>query len=133
MEFSPAISVPRPKVAQALKYDIELECRAEAYPAPAITWFKGDKQIISEDVYRWVDWNSLLNFWREIILIFFNFLYSITNVGTVDEVTTSVLRIHAIENSHYGDYHCKARNKCGHSEARIHLFGKTIKRIYLWR
>lgn len=52
VEFAPIISVPRPKVAQALEYDIELECRVEGYPAPAITWYKDNKQIITENVYR---------------------------------------------------------------------------------
>lgn len=125
VEFSPAISVPRPKVAQALKYDIELECRAEAYPAPAIIWFKDDKQILSEDVYRWVSRTFASLFMAINQINRFSFC-SITNVGTVDEVTTSVLRIRAIESSQYGDYYCKANNKCGHSEARMNLFGKII-------
>lgn len=45
VEFAPIISVPRPKVAQALDYDIELDCRVEAFPAPTVVWFKNDKQI----------------------------------------------------------------------------------------
>lgn len=52
VEFAPIISIPRPKVAQAIDYDIELECKVEAYPAPAITWFKGNKQISNGYGYR---------------------------------------------------------------------------------
>lgn len=48
VEFAPTISVPRPKVAQAVGYDIELECKVEAYPAPVIQWFKGAVPIMND-------------------------------------------------------------------------------------
>lgn len=54
VEFPPQISVPRPKVAQALDYDIELECRVEGYPAPSVSWFKDDQEIHNNDEYRYM-------------------------------------------------------------------------------
>lgn len=52
VEFPPKISIPRPKVAQALDYDIELECRVEAYPAPTVLWYKYGEQLHNEGDYR---------------------------------------------------------------------------------
>lgn len=52
VEFPPTISVPRPKVAQALDYNIKLECRVLAYPAPAVSWFKNDQELHNTDDYR---------------------------------------------------------------------------------
>lgn len=51
VEFAPIISTPRPKVAQALDYNIELECKVEAYPAPTVVWFKGEQQIHEDSDY----------------------------------------------------------------------------------
>lgn len=53
VEFAPTITVPRPKVAQALDYDIELECRVEAYPAPTVVWFKDGRQIYDDSDYTY--------------------------------------------------------------------------------
>lgn len=52
VEFAPSITVPRPKVAQALDYNIELECRVEAYPAPSVVWHKNNLQIYDDSDYR---------------------------------------------------------------------------------
>lgn len=54
VEFPPKITSPRPRVAQALDYDIELQCKIEAFPAPEISWLKDDTQILDEGVYRYV-------------------------------------------------------------------------------
>lgn len=53
VEFAPKISVPRPRVAQAINYDIELECKVEAFPAAEISWYKDGTQIHNEDDYRY--------------------------------------------------------------------------------
>lgn len=45
VEFAPIISIPRPKVAQALDYDIELECNVIAFPAPVVLWYKNGAQL----------------------------------------------------------------------------------------
>lgn len=53
VEFPPNISAPRPRVAQALQYDIELECRVEGFPAPQVSWWHKDgTQLYSEGDYR---------------------------------------------------------------------------------
>lgn len=52
VEFPPTISVPKPKVAQALDYDILLECRVEAYPAPAVVWYRNGEQLFNGDDYK---------------------------------------------------------------------------------
>lgn len=51
VEFPPQISVPRPKVAQALDYDIELECRVQGYPAPSVTWYRDDQELHNSGGY----------------------------------------------------------------------------------
>lgn len=52
VEFPPKISVPRPRVAQAINYDIELECKVESFPAAEISWYKDGTQIQNEDDFR---------------------------------------------------------------------------------
>lgn len=52
VEFAPEIYVPRPRVAQALDYDIELECKVEGYPAPSVLWFKDGVQVQTDSDYR---------------------------------------------------------------------------------
>lgn len=49
---------------------------------------------------------------------------SISTTATVNEVTTSILRVNTVEPGQYGDYVCKASNKIGAAEARINLFGE---------
>ncbi|KFB35803.1 AGAP004108-PA-like protein [Anopheles sinensis] len=105
VEFAPVISVPRPKVAQALDYDIDVECVVQAFPAPAISWFRNDKQIHNGGAY------------------------SISQTGSPDDVTTSVVKIHSIQSEHFGDYVCKASNKVGQAEARLNLFEQDVPNI----
>lgn len=38
VEFAPVVYATRPRVAQALDYDIELQCKVLAYPPPTIFW-----------------------------------------------------------------------------------------------
>jgi len=42
IEFAPVVEVVRPRVEQALQYDMDLQCRVIAYPPPAITWLHND-------------------------------------------------------------------------------------------
>ncbi|XP_058467363.1 lachesin-like [Malaya genurostris] len=105
VEFSPVISIPRPKVAQATEYDIELECVVQAFPSPSISWFKNGHPIHNGGSY------------------------SISQTGQPDDVTTSVVKISSVESSHYGDYICKASNKIGHAEARLNLYEQSLPNI----
>ncbi|KAL1117792.1 hypothetical protein AAG570_004107, partial [Ranatra chinensis] len=102
VEFSPVISVPRPRLGQALQYDMDLECHVEAYPPPAIVWTKDGIQLTN------------------------NQHYSISHFATADEFTDTTLRAITIEKRQYGVYVCKAINKLGSAEAQVQLFGKQI-------
>jgi len=102
VQFAPVITVSRPKVGQALQYDMDLKCFIEAYPPPAVVWLKDDVQISN-------------NQHNEVLL------YTIA-----DEFVDSTLRVITIEKSQYGDYICKAVNKIGQAEAKVHLFETTI-------
>ena len=102
VEFSPVISVPRPRLGQALQYDMDLECHIEAYPLPAIVWVKDEVQLSN------------------------NQHYSISHFATADEFTDTTLRVITIEKRQYGDYICKAINKLGSAESTVHLFETVI-------
>jgi len=54
VEFAPVITAPRPRLGQALQYDMDLECHVEAYPPPAIVWIKDDVQLSNNQHYRFV-------------------------------------------------------------------------------
>ncbi|XP_059480753.1 lachesin isoform X2 [Neocloeon triangulifer] len=105
VEFAPVITVARPRLGQALQYDMDLECHIEAYPPPAITWV-----------------------FKEIHLTT-NQHYSITQFATNDEVTDTTLRVISIEKRQYGEYTCKAANQLGQSEARVQLFETVIPNL----
>lgn len=102
VEFAPVITVPRPRLGQALQYDMDLECHIEAYPLPAIVWIKDDVQLSN------------------------NQHYSISHFATADEFTDSTIRVITIEKRQYGDYICKAVNKLGQAEAKVYLFETVI-------
>lgn len=102
VEFAPVISVPRPRLGQALQYDMDLECHIEAYPPPAIEWVKDEIQLSN------------------------NQHYSISHFATADEFTDSTIRVITIEKRQYGDYVCRATNKLGQAEAKVNLFETVI-------
>ncbi|XP_032590300.1 lachesin [Drosophila grimshawi] len=102
VEFAPVITVPRPRLGQALQYDMDLECHIEAYPPPAIVWTKDDIQLAN------------------------NQHYTVSHFATADEYTDSTLRVITIEKRQYGDYVCKATNRFGDAEARVNLFETII-------
>lgn len=102
VEFAPVINVPRPRVGQALQYDMDLECHIEAYPLSSISWVK-DEILLSNNQH-----------------------YSISHFATADEFTDSTLRVITIEKRQYGDYYCRAVNKLGSAEAKVHLFETII-------
>lgn len=104
VEFAPVISVPKPRLGQALQYDMDLECHVEAYPPPAIVWIKEDTQQV------------LTN----------NQHYSISHFATADEFSDTTIRIITIEKRQYGTYVCRAANKLGTSEKQVILFESII-------
>ncbi|XP_033222241.1 lachesin [Belonocnema kinseyi] len=102
VEFAPVITAPRPRLGQALQYDMDLECHVEAYPPPAIVWIKDDIQLSN------------------------NQHYSISHFATADEYTDTTIRVITIEKRQYGQYVCKASNKLGTAETRVELFETII-------
>ncbi|XP_046743632.1 lachesin isoform X2 [Diprion similis] len=105
VEFAPVITAPRPRLGQALQYDMDLECHVEAYPPPAITWMK-DEVTLSNNQH-----------------------YSISHFATADEFTDTTIRVITIEKRQYGQYVCKAANKLGTSETQVELFEISIPNI----
>lgn len=104
VEFAPVITVPKPRLGQALQYDMDLVCHVEAYPPPAIVWIKEDTQQV------------LAN----------NQHYSISHFATADEFTDTTIRIITIEKRQYGNYVCRAANKLGTAEKSVELFESII-------
>lgn len=100
VEFAPVVSAPRPRLGQALQYDMDLECHVEAYPPPAITWLKDDLPLTN------------------------NQHYSISHFATADEITDTTLRVITVEKKQFGEYKCRAANKLGSAETNVSLFGK---------
>lgn len=102
IEFAPVVTIPRPRLGQALQYDMDLECHIEAYPPPAIVWIKDETHLSN------------------------NQHYSISHFATADEFTDSTLRVITIEKRQFGDYYCRATNKLGSYEAKVNLFETSI-------
>ncbi|XP_072757797.1 lachesin isoform X2 [Anoplolepis gracilipes] len=105
VEFAPVITAPRPRLGQALQYDMDLECHVEAYPPPAITWVKDDVQLSN------------------------NQHYSISHFATADEYTDTTIRVITIEKRQYGEYICRAANKLGSAETKVELFEISMPNI----
>nr|XP_021206740.1 lachesin isoform X2 [Bombyx mori] len=105
VEFAPVISVPRPRLSQALQYDMDLECHVEAYPPPAITWLKDGIQLSNNQHYR------------------------ISHFATADEFTDTTIRVITIEKRQYGLFTCKAQNKLGTAEGNVELTESPIPNI----
>jgi neuronal growth regulator 1 len=102
VEFSPILSVPRKRVGQALQFDMDLECHIEAYPPPAIKWF------------------------RDNILLTNNQHYHISHFAFDDEYTNTILRVITIEKKQYANYSCKAINILGEADGHVVLFETVV-------
>ncbi|KAJ2943331.1 hypothetical protein O0L34_g12138 [Tuta absoluta] len=107
VEFAPVVTVPRPRLGQALQYDMDLECHVEAYPPPAITWLKDEVQLSNNQHYR------------------------ISHFATADEFTDTTIRVITIEKRQYGLFTCKAQNKLGTDQGTVELFGKWGIKQYI--
>ncbi|XP_050426055.1 lachesin [Adelges cooleyi] len=102
VEFAPVITVSKPRLGQALQYDMDLECHVEAYPPPAIIWIQNGIQLSNNQHYR------------------------ISHFATADEFTDTTIRIITIEKRQYGEYICKASNVLGTAEATVNLYETII-------
>ncbi|XP_037092265.1 lachesin-like, partial [Pollicipes pollicipes] len=98
VEFAPVITVPRPKVYQAMQYDMDLECLVEAYPPPSITWIK-DGLVLNNNQH-----------------------HQMSMFATSDQTTDSNLRTLSIEKKkQFGQYQCRAANRLGTAENSVEL------------
>ena len=70
--------IPRKRLGQALQFDMDLECNIEAYPAPAITWYRDKIQLKN------------------------NQHYSLSHFPFDDEYTNTILRVITIEKKQVG-------------------------------
>ena len=102
VQFKPTIKIPRKRLGQALQFDMDLECQIEAYPPPAIKWY------------------------RDNILINNNQHYQVSHFAFDDEYTNTILRVITIEKKQYANYSCKAINILGQAEGRVELFETVI-------
>lgn len=104
VEFPPVLTVPRKRLGQALQFDMDLECRIEAYPPPAILWFReGDNVQIKNNQH-----------------------YRISHFAHDDEYTDTILRVITIEKKQYANYSCKAVNVMGEAVGHVVLFESVI-------
>lgn len=111
----------RPRLGQALQYDMDLECHVVAYPPPAITWWKDEVQLSNNQHYRFIYLSIKPSLFMFLPL---SFAYiSISHFATADEFTDTTLRILTVEKRQYGKYYCRAANKLGSDEASVELFG----------
>lgn len=102
VQFAPVVTAARKRVGQAMQYDMDLECKVEAYPPPAIVWYKDDVPITN------------------------NQHYEVSHFTTSDEITFSKIRVITVEKRQYGIYVCRAANILGQSDDKIHLFETVI-------
>eukprot|EP00088_Acartia_fossae_P053768 TRINITY_DN6136_c0_g1_i2.p1 TRINITY_DN6136_c0_g1~~TRINITY_DN6136_c0_g1_i2.p1 ORF type:complete len:368 (+),score=34.98 TRINITY_DN6136_c0_g1_i2:44-1147(+) len=104
VEFKPTIKITRKRLGQALQYDKDLECHIEAYPPPAIKWYKeGVTDAINNNQH-----------------------YSISHFAFDDEYTDTTLRVITVEKKQYGNYSCTAENRLGSASGTVELFETVI-------
>ena len=102
VEFAPILSIPRKRLGQALQFDMDLECHIEAYPPPAIQWFRDTIQLTNNQHYH------------------------ISHFAFDDEYTNTILRVVTIEKKQYANYSCKAINILGEAEGYVELFETVV-------
>jgi len=104
VEHIPGIKIPRKRLGQALQFDMDLECKIEAYPPPAIKWFKdGFADPLTTNQH-----------------------YRISHFAHDDQYVDTILRVVTIEKKQYGKYLCEATNRLGSSNGTVELFETVI-------
>lgn len=102
VEFRPQIAIHRPKIAQKIGHATEMECSVQAYPAPAVFWYRHGSKLQSDSYYE------------------------ISTTASSHETTTSVLRFNVHYDDDFGDYYCNATNKLGNADARLYLYQPSM-------
>ena len=104
VRFSPSIAVPRPRVHQAVGYDVILQCQMESFPDPTINWFKAGSDKALDNSGRF----SVAHFTR----------------GPTTTLTTP--RIASLVADDFGSYECHAKNSHGETKALVELTETTV-------
>merc|ERR1719322_1012768 len=102
VEFAPVLKIPRKRLGQALQFDMDLECHIEAYPPPAIQWFRNGIQLTNNQHYH------------------------ISHFAQDDEYVNTILRVITIEKKQYANYSCKAINILGEATGHVVLFETVV-------
>ena len=83
VRYAPQISVARPRLQQALGYDVKLSCQVESYPTSAIDWQKDGELIKNNNHFYIAHFNkaaastlTTLEVGTEIVLIHFRVKYN---------------------------------------------------------
>jgi len=97
IRFGPKIKVPRPRMQQAVGYDVVLQCEMDAFPAAAIDWKKGEKTLVNGNKH------SVVHFTKS------------------DTTTLSTLKIRNLAASDFGAYKCVANNAHGSDSQTVEL------------
>jgi len=104
VEHTPSINIPRKRLGQALQFDMDLECQIDAYPPPAIKWYK---EGLTDPLTT-------------------NQHYRIGHFVNDDQHVNTILRAVTIEKNQYGKFICEATNRLGSSNATVELFETVI-------
>eukprot|EP00096_Caligus_rogercresseyi_P014118 TRINITY_DN664_c0_g1_i10.p1 TRINITY_DN664_c0_g1~~TRINITY_DN664_c0_g1_i10.p1 ORF type:complete len:374 (+),score=72.54 TRINITY_DN664_c0_g1_i10:1773-2894(+) len=108
--FSPDIGVDRPRISQAIGYDVELACKISAFPTPSITWHR----IINETTEERVNINDEES------------NYEVNHFAEGNQEITTKLKIFAVQDDQYGLYFCKAANKFGSDKETMELYESAL-------
>lgn len=81
---------------------MDLECQIEAYPPPAIQWFRDNIQLTNNQHYQ------------------------LSHFAFDDEYTNTILRVITIEKKQYANYTCRAINILGQADGHVELFETVI-------
>jgi len=95
--FPPSIRVVRPRMHQALHYDVTLQCQVESSPAAVINWRRAGKVLTNDDRHR------------------------VTHFSKAETETLSSLKVLGVRLEDYGTYECEAVNKHGQKKEKMEL------------
>jgi len=104
VEHTPSIRIPRKRLGQALQFDMDLECQIDAYPPPAIKWYK---EGLTDPLTT-------------------NQHYRIGHFVNDDQHVNTILRAVTIEKNQYGKFICEATNRLGSANNTVELFETVI-------
>ena len=58
VRYGPKIGIPRPRVQQALGYDVMLQCKVDSYPTSAIDWLRDGEVVKNENRFNVAHFNT---------------------------------------------------------------------------